>query len=57
MKTEVAELISTLHGALEEIQAKSSITCHDVQLEDPLQDSTVDAASIHFNPTNADDRQ
>jgi hypothetical protein len=57
MKTEVAELISTLHGALEEIQANSTITCHDVQLEDPLEDSTVDTASIHFNPTNADDRQ
>ena len=56
MKTVVAELISTLHGALEEIQAKSTVTCHDIELEDPLEDSAVDKASIHFNPTNSDER-
>lgn len=26
-------------------------------MEDPLEDSTVDTASIHFNPRNADERQ
>ena len=58
MKTEVAELISALHGgALDEIQNKSTITGHDVELEDPSEDSTVDAASIHFNPTSTDERQ
>jgi hypothetical protein len=57
MQTEVAELISILHGDLEEIKAESGITCYDVEMEDPLLSSTMDAASIHFIPTNTFEKQ
>ena len=52
MQTEVAELISTLHCDLAEIQAESMMASHDVGFEDPLPSSTRDATSIHFIPEN-----
>ena len=57
MQLEVAELISTLNGALEEIQAESKMVRHDVEVEDPLPSSRADDASIHYMPMNALERQ
>ena len=57
MQLEVAELISTLNGALEEVQAESKMAHHDVEVEDPLPSSTADSASIHYMPMNARQRQ
>ncbi|KAI2490253.1 hypothetical protein MHU86_24329 [Fragilaria crotonensis] len=57
MQLEVAELITTLNGALEEIQAQSKMVRHDVEVEDPLPSSRTDAASIHNVPMNALERQ
>jgi hypothetical protein len=57
MQLEVAELITTLNGALEEIQAQSKMVRHDVEVEDPLPSSRTDAASIHYVPMNALERQ
>lgn len=57
MKMEVAELILTLHGDLEQIKAESTITCHDVEFEQPSLSSTTDTTSIHFIPTSSLARQ
>jgi hypothetical protein len=56
MQMEVAELISTLYGNLEEIQEVSKMTCHDVESEHFLISSTTDTTSIHFIPTNTLER-
>jgi hypothetical protein len=57
VQTEVAELISILHGDLEKIKAAVYNNLYDVELEDPLLSSTIDAASIHFMPTNFFEKQ
>jgi hypothetical protein len=57
MQSEVAELISTLNGALEEIQAESKMVCHDVEVDNPLPSSRMDGASIHCTPINVLQRQ
>lgn len=57
MKMEVAELILTLHGDLEQIKAESTMTCHDVEFEQPSLSSTTDSTSIHFIPTSSLARQ
>ena len=52
MKTEVAELLSVLGSALEEILVDSKMACDDVEVEVPLVASTRNASSIHFLPQN-----
>jgi hypothetical protein len=52
MKTEVAELLSVLGTALEEIVADSNMTADDVEEEMPLEMSTRNASLIHFLPDN-----
>ena len=53
IKTEVAELLSVLGNALDEIKAESKMSCDDADLEQPLVSSTTNASSIHFLPQNA----
>ena len=55
MKVEVKELLATLEGALEEIQAESLMSRVDVELATIPSQS--DPQSIHFCPTNATQRQ
>ena len=50
---EVKELLTTLEGPLDEIQAESQMTCSDVEILFPSQSSTCDPQSIHFCPTNS----
>ena len=52
MKTEVAELLSVLGSALEEIRGESMMTSHDLEVEVPVVASTSNATSIHFLPQN-----
>jgi hypothetical protein len=52
IKTEVAELLSVLGSALDEIKAESKMALDDVDIEVPLVSSTTNAASIHFIPQN-----
>jgi hypothetical protein len=53
IKTEVAELLSVLGNALDEIKVESKMSGDDVDVEQPLVSSTTDASSIYFLPQNA----
>ena len=53
---EVKELLTTLEGPLDEIQAESQMTCSNVEIFFPSQSSTCDPQSIHFCPTNSKQR-
>jgi hypothetical protein len=54
IKSEVAELLSVLRSALDNIKTESKMTINDVDIEVPLVSSTTNIASIHFIPKNAD---
>jgi hypothetical protein len=50
----VVELLSVLKNALvDEIKPKSTMRCHDVDVEQPLVSSISNASSIHFRPQDA----
>ena len=55
-QVEVKELLATLDGALDEIQAELHKTRSDVEILFPSQSSTCDPQSIQFCPTNATQR-
>lgn len=48
IKAEIAELLLVLGSALEETKADSQMTCNGVDIESPLVNSTIAAASIHL---------
>ena len=56
LRTEVAELISTLHGDLTEVQRRSTMSSHDVELDNPSLSSTRNATSIQYVPINTLER-
>ena len=57
MKSEVQDFLTTMEGALEEVQAESKMNRSDVELDIPSESSRCDPLSIHFCPTNATQRQ